>query len=84
MRLSDAGVEVERGDGSVGLEERDQGIMAPLGVQAVASTSAKPRSSPAATALAARLREVLSIGFADGTYDDLFYVADVEEHTDRR
>ena len=77
-RLNEAGTSVERETEFVGFEERGDRIVARL-------MSADGRDSTCEAAFVAgcdgarsRVRETLSIGFAGGTYEHLFYVADVE------
>ena len=77
-RLAAAGVSVERGTEFVGCEERGDHIVARL-------ERADGRLDACVAAFVAgcdgahsRVRETLSIGFAGGTYEHLFYVADVE------
>ena len=79
-RLSDAGVEVERETAFVGLEERDAGIIARLVRAGSRVDFCKAAFVAGCDGAHSRLREVLSIGFAGGTYEHLFYVADVEAH----
>ena len=79
-RLSDAGVEVERETEFVGLEERDEGIIARLQCAGGRVDFCEAAFVAGCDGAHSRLREVLSIGFAGGTYEHLFYVADVEAH----
>ena len=79
-RLSDAGVEVERETEFVGLEERDDGIIARLQRAGGRVDFCEAAFVAGCDGAHSRLREVLSIGFAGGTYEHLFYVADVEAH----
>ena len=77
-RLSEAGVSVERETEFVGLEDRGDRLVGRL-------KHADGRLESCETAFVAgcdgahsRVREALAIGFAGGTYEHLFYVADVE------
>ena len=79
-RLSDAGVRVERATAFVGLEERDDGIVARLERAGGRVEFCEAAFVAGCDGAHSRLREVLSIGFAGGTYEHLFYVADVEAH----
>src|SRR5215213_350213 len=79
-RLSDAGVRVERETEFVGLEERDDGIIARLERAGGRVDFCEAAFVAGCDGAHSRLREVLSIGFAGGTYEHLFYVADVEAH----
>ena len=77
-RLSDAGVRVEREAEFVGLEERDGGIVARLERAGGRADFCEAAFVAGCDGAHSRVREVLSIGFAGGTYEHLFYVADVE------
>ena len=79
-RLSDAGVQVERETEFVGLEERDEGVVARLQCAGGRLDFCEAAFVAGCDGAHSRLREVLSIGFAGGTYEHLFYVADVEAH----
>ena len=79
-RLSEAGVEVERDTEFVGLEERDDGIIARLQCAGGRIDFCEAAFVAGCDGARSRLREVLSIGFAGGTYEHLFYVADVDAH----
>jgi 2-polyprenyl-6-methoxyphenol hydroxylase-like FAD-dependent oxidoreductase len=79
-RLSDAGVGVDRETEFVGLEERDDGIIARLQRAGGRVDFCEAAFVAGCDGAHSRLREVLSIGFAGGTYQHLFYVADVEAH----
>jgi 2-polyprenyl-6-methoxyphenol hydroxylase-like FAD-dependent oxidoreductase len=77
-RLAGAGISVERETEFVGLEERSDHVVARLkrpdgrlGSCAVAFVAGCDGAHSC-------VRETLSIGFAGGTYEHLFYVADVE------
>jgi 2-polyprenyl-6-methoxyphenol hydroxylase-like FAD-dependent oxidoreductase len=77
-RLETLGVHVERNTELLGFDERDDGIVARL------KRADGVEESCAATYLAgcdgahSTVREALQIGFEGGTYEHLFYVADVE------
>lgn len=88
-RLRELGVEVERVVELVGFEERDGQIHATLrraatGASAGAGAGAGADETCAFAYIAgcdgarSKVRETLAIGFPGGTYDHLFYVADVE------
>jgi 2-polyprenyl-6-methoxyphenol hydroxylase-like FAD-dependent oxidoreductase len=77
-RLETHGVLVERNTELLGFEERDDGVVARL------KRAGEVEESCIATYLAgcdgahSTVREALQIGFEGGTYEHLFYVADVE------
>jgi 2-polyprenyl-6-methoxyphenol hydroxylase-like FAD-dependent oxidoreductase len=76
-RLSELGVEIERQVELADFEDRGGEIRATLrkaGVEEVASYAYLAGCDGARS----RVREVLHAGFPGGTYDHLFYVADVE------
>jgi len=77
-RLGRAGVEVERGMSLAGLSETAEGVRArltgPDGSEASCTASYLAGCDGAHSAV----REALDVGFAGGTYQHLFYVADVE------
>jgi 2-polyprenyl-6-methoxyphenol hydroxylase-like FAD-dependent oxidoreductase len=77
-RLSELGIEVERRTELVGFEETAQEIRATLangdGSQEVCTTAYLAGCDGAHS----KTRELLNAGFPGGTYDHLFYVADVE------
>jgi 2-polyprenyl-6-methoxyphenol hydroxylase-like FAD-dependent oxidoreductase len=79
-RLSDAGVRVERDTEFVGLEHRDEGSIARLARAGGRVDFCEAAFVAGCDGAHSRVREVLSIGFAGGTYEHLFYVADVEAH----
>jgi 2-polyprenyl-6-methoxyphenol hydroxylase-like FAD-dependent oxidoreductase len=77
-RLNAAGGSVERETAFIEFEERGDRVIARL-----ERADGRPESCEAAFVAGcdgahSRLRETLSIGFAGGTYEHLFYVADVE------
>jgi 2-polyprenyl-6-methoxyphenol hydroxylase-like FAD-dependent oxidoreductase len=76
-RLAEAGVEVERRTELVGLEETAAGVLARL------SRGGVPQACEAAYVAGcdgahSTVRDARGIGFPGGTYDHLFYVADVD------
>ena len=77
-RLSDAGVSVERDTEFVGLEQRADGILARLERAGGRRDVCEAAFVAGCDGAHSRVREVLSIGFPGGTYEHLFYVADVE------
>ena len=79
-RLSDAGVRVERETEFIGLDERADGIVARLQSPGGHVDFCEAAFVAGCDGAHSRLREVLSIGFSGGTYQHLFYVADVEAH----
>lgn len=79
-RLSDAGVEVERETAFVGLEEHDAGVIGRLECAGGRVDFCEAAFVAGCDGAHSRLRDVLSIGFAGGTYEHLFFVADVEAH----
>ena len=79
-RLSDAGVRVERETAFVGLEERDDGIIARLERAGGHLDFCEAAFVAGCDGAHSRVREASSIGFAGGTYEHLFYVAYVEAH----
>lgn len=77
-RLSDAGVSIERETELVGLEDHGDRVVARF-----ERADGRPDACEAAFVAGcdgahSSVREALSIGFAGGTYEHLFYVADVE------
>ena len=79
-RLSAAGVRVERETEFVGLEQRDDRIIARLERAGGRVSFCDAAFVAGCDGARSRLRELLRIGFAGGTYEHLFYVADVEAH----
>ena len=77
-RLSDAGVEVERKTAFLGLEEKAGNVLARL--RRPDGTTAPCEASYVAGCDGAHsmVPETLAIGFPGGTYEHIFYVADVE------
>ena len=78
--MSAAGVTVERDTEFVGLEERADGVLARLERADGRLDVCEATFVAGCDGGHSRLREVLSIGFTGGTYEHLFYVADVEAH----
>jgi len=76
-RLRQHGVEVERLVELTGFEEREEKIIATLLRNGTDETSSFAYIAGCDGARS-RVREVLNTGFPGGTYDHLFYVADVE------
>jgi 2-polyprenyl-6-methoxyphenol hydroxylase-like FAD-dependent oxidoreductase len=84
-RLKELGVEVERQTALSKFEETNNGVTATL---TRAEAGAGAATAPAETCRAAYIagcdgahstvRQILSIGFQGGTYNHLFYVADIE------
>jgi 2-polyprenyl-6-methoxyphenol hydroxylase-like FAD-dependent oxidoreductase len=77
-RLSDAGTSVERETEFIGLEERGDRIVARLKGADGRLDSCEAAFVAGCDGAHSRVRETLSIGFTGGTYEHLFYVADVE------
>jgi 2-polyprenyl-6-methoxyphenol hydroxylase-like FAD-dependent oxidoreductase len=76
-RLRELGVEVERPSELMRFEERGAQIVATLNCHGVEETASFTYIAGCDGARS-RVREVLATGFPGGTYDHLFYVADVE------
>jgi 2-polyprenyl-6-methoxyphenol hydroxylase-like FAD-dependent oxidoreductase len=77
-RLRDAGVEVERPVELLGFEERDDIIAARIATAAGREETCETAFLAGCDGGHSRVREALAIDFAGGTYEHLFYVADVE------
>ena len=78
-RLAEAGVQVERQTELVAFEETAAGCARPPQTRRWRHrTRARPPISPAATARTPPCARALRIGFPGGTYNHLFYVADVD------
>ena len=77
-RLAGAGVEVERGTELVGLEETDAGVVARLKRPDGAAETCEAAFVAGCDGAHSAVREGLGIGFQGGTYNHLFYVADVQ------
>jgi 2-polyprenyl-6-methoxyphenol hydroxylase-like FAD-dependent oxidoreductase len=76
--LRRSGVEVERSTSLVGFEERDGHFLARLRLPDGAESGCTVAYVAGCDGAHSRTREVLGIGFPGGTYERLFYVADVE------
>src|SRR5688572_9809374 len=77
-RLRDAGVPVERETELLGFEEHSDRIVASLRRADGHLETCQAAFVAGCDGAHSRVRETLSIGFAGGTYEHLFYVADVE------
>jgi 2-polyprenyl-6-methoxyphenol hydroxylase-like FAD-dependent oxidoreductase len=77
-RLSEAGASVERETEFIGFEERGDRIVARLKGANGRLDSCEAAFVAGCDGAHSRVRETLSIGFTGGTYEHLFYVADVE------
>jgi 2-polyprenyl-6-methoxyphenol hydroxylase-like FAD-dependent oxidoreductase len=78
--LRDAGVSIERETELLAFEERSDGIVARLRRIDGRVDTCDAAFVAGCDGARSRVRETLSVGFAGGTYDHLFYVADVEAH----
>src|SRR5262245_20302976 len=76
--LADAGVSVERNTECLGFDERGDRVVARLKGGDGRVDSCEASFVAGCDGAHSRVRETLSIGFAGGTYEHLFYVADVE------
>ncbi|MFL6245808.1 MAG: FAD-dependent monooxygenase [Vicinamibacterales bacterium] len=77
-RLKTHGVSVERNTELLGFEERDSGIVARLKRADGIEESCAAAYLAGCDGAHSTVRETLQIGFAGGTYEHIFYVADVE------
>lgn len=77
-RLGKVGVEVERRTEFLGLEESPGHVLAHLRLSDGATQACEARYVAACDGAHSTVREALAIGFPGGTYEHLFYVADVE------
>ena len=77
-RLAEAGVEVERKTEFQGLEERPGHLLARLRLPDGTAQACEATYIAGCDGAHSTVREALAIGFPGGTYDHLFYVADVE------
>jgi 2-polyprenyl-6-methoxyphenol hydroxylase-like FAD-dependent oxidoreductase len=75
--LGRSGVEVERSTSLVGFDERTKGVVARL-ARGGAESEHEFDYVAGCDGAHSRVREVLGIGFPGGTYERVFYVADVE------
>jgi 2-polyprenyl-6-methoxyphenol hydroxylase-like FAD-dependent oxidoreductase len=78
--LHDAGVSVERGTELADFEERGDRIVARLKRGDGQLDTCEAAFIAGCDGAHSRVREVLSIDFSGGTYEHLFYVADVNAH----
>jgi 2-polyprenyl-6-methoxyphenol hydroxylase-like FAD-dependent oxidoreductase len=79
-RLTAAGVTVERSTELVDFQERDGRVQARLRAPDGRELACQARYIVGCDGAHSRVREVLGIGFPGGTYERVFYVADVELH----
>src|SRR5579862_127088 len=77
-RLADAGVHVERQTEVTTFEEHDKGVRARLKRADGAETICEAGYIAGCDGARSTIREALGIGFPGGTYNHLFYVADVD------
>jgi 2-polyprenyl-6-methoxyphenol hydroxylase-like FAD-dependent oxidoreductase len=77
-RLAAQGVIVERNTELLGFEERDDGIVAQLARADGTAESCVATYLAGCDGAHSTVRQVLQIAFEGGTYEHLFYVADVE------
>src|SRR5262245_54982 len=77
-RLSEAGTSVERQTEFIGFEERGDRVVARLERADGRAETCEAVFVAGCDGAHSRVRETSSIGFAGGTYEHLFYVADVE------
>jgi 2-polyprenyl-6-methoxyphenol hydroxylase-like FAD-dependent oxidoreductase len=77
-RLSALGVEVERETELLSFKEESESVLAHLRCTDGASKTCKSAYIAGCDGAHSTVRETLRIGFPGGTYDHLFYVADVE------
>src|SRR5262245_55632241 len=77
-RLSEAGVSVDRDTEFVGFEDRGDRLLARLKHAGGRLDACEAAFVAGCDGAHSRGRETLAIGFAGGTYEHLFYVADVE------
>jgi 2-polyprenyl-6-methoxyphenol hydroxylase-like FAD-dependent oxidoreductase len=77
-QLREAGISVERETELVGFDQRSDRIVARLASATGRMDTCEAAFIAGCDGARSRVRETLSIGFAGGTYDHLFYVADVE------
>ena len=77
-RLAEAGVEVERQTELLGFEDAAGRVLARLKRPDGASETCEAAYIAGCDGAHSTVRETLEIGFPGGTYDHLFYVADVE------
>lgn len=78
--LNRAGIEVERRTQLLGFRDVGDGVVAQLQPEGGDATECEAAFIAGCDGAHSRVREVLGTGFPGGTYDRLFYVADVELH----
>lgn len=79
-RLADEGVAVERPVELTGFVDRGERIAAALTHAGGRTEACEAAYIAGCDGARSRVRETLAIGFGGGTYEHLFYVADVEAH----
>src|SRR5262245_33452694 len=79
-RLADAGVEVERQIELTGFEQTSDGVLARIARPDGTSEICEARYIAGCDGAHSSVRDTLKIGFPGGTYEHLFYVADVSAH----
>jgi len=79
-RLADVGVKVERGVDFLGFEESGSRVVARLRRGDGAEEECDTAYLAGCDGAHSTVRETLGIGFPGGTYEHLFYVADVDAH----
>jgi 2-polyprenyl-6-methoxyphenol hydroxylase-like FAD-dependent oxidoreductase len=77
-RLKDFGVEVERNTTLTGYEERGDGVLARLRGPDGAVEDCEAAFIAGCDGAHSTVREIMDAGFSGGTYQHLFYVADIE------
>jgi len=77
-RLAELGVEVERRTELLDFTEADGGVIARLKRADGGEETCEATYIAGCDGAHSRVRETLMLGFAGGTYDHLFYVADVD------
>ena len=77
-RLSAAGIEVERQTGLVAFEETAKGVRATFKRSDQSTDVCEAAFLAGCDGARSTVREALAVGFPGGTYEHLFYVADVE------
>jgi 2-polyprenyl-6-methoxyphenol hydroxylase-like FAD-dependent oxidoreductase len=77
-RLHDAGVDVERGTELLGFDETEGRVLARIRRPDGGTDTCEAAYIAGCDGVHSVVRQTLAIGFPGGTYDHLFYVADVE------
>ena len=77
QRLAEAGVEVERGVELTGFTQTPEGVSAQLKRAKGAKETCKAAWIAGCDGARSAVRQAMGVGFAGGTYQHLFYVADV-------